>query len=57
MVLRHQSEPYMIQIVLNLAQGCFRDFDVARLPLVLTKLSEGSHIIHSMAERVVVLVH
>lgn len=47
----------MIQIVLNLTQGCFRDFDVARLPLVLTKLPEGSHVIHSMAEWVVVLVH
>lgn len=57
MVLRQLSKPYMIQIVLNLAQGCFRDFDVAGFPLVLTKLPERSHVVHRMAEGVVVLVH
>lgn len=39
-ILRQLSKPYMIQIVLNLAQGCFGDFDVAGFPLVLTKLPE-----------------
>lgn len=56
-ILRQLSRPYMIQIVLNLAQGCFGDFDVAGFPLVLTKLPEWSHVVHSMAEGVVVLVH
>lgn len=56
-ILRQLSRPYMIQIVLNLAQGCLRDFDVAGFPLVLTKLPQWSHVVHSMAEGVVVLVH
>lgn len=47
----------MIQVVLNLAQGGFRNFDVAGFPLVLTKFPERGHVVHGVAERVVVLVH
>lgn len=47
----------MVQVVFNLAQGGFGDFDVAGLPLVLTQLPEGRHIVHGVAQRVVILVH
>lgn len=51
------AEPYVVQVVLNLAQGGLRDFDVAGLPLVLPQLPQGRHVVHGMAQGVVVLVH
>lgn len=47
----------MVQVVLDLAQGRFGDFDVAGFPLVLPKLPERCHVVHGVAEGVVVLVH
>lgn len=47
----------MVQVVLDLTQGGLRDLDVAGSPLILTQLPEGRHVVHGVAQWVVVLVH
>lgn len=53
----HVNKSYVVQVVLDLTQGGLGDFDVAGFPLILTQLPEGCHVVHSMTQWVVVLVH